>query len=64
LCLIFRIKESLVAFLSGLMIFLWVFMLHIPRAVGMPKDHGELTAVFEALAFSGILFILAAIRKK
>ncbi|MHA4809691.1 hypothetical protein ACX0G9_16375, partial [Flavitalea flava] len=25
LCLIFRIKESLVAFLSGLMIFLWVF---------------------------------------
>jgi uncharacterized membrane protein len=51
----------LAALLSGVMIFLWVFMLHIPRAVaGVGSRANETTAVFEALAFSGLAFIYAA----
>lgn len=51
----------LAAALSGLMIFLWVVMLHIPRAVAAPaaQSRNEWTAVFEALAISGIAFVLA-----
>jgi uncharacterized membrane protein len=45
---------------TGLMIFLWVILLHIPRAVANLHDSNETTAVFEALAFSGIAFVLAA----
>jgi uncharacterized membrane protein YphA (DoxX/SURF4 family) len=47
--------------LTGLMIFLWVVLLHIPRALAA-ADAGrrnEWTAVFEALAMSGIAFVLA-----
>jgi len=51
----------LAAALSGLMIFLWVVMLHIPRALAAldPQRRNETTAVFEALAISGIAFVLA-----
>ena len=47
--------------LSGLMIALWVVMLHVPRALTAAAGQGrnEWTAVFEALAFSGIAFVLA-----
>jgi uncharacterized membrane protein len=48
--------------LSGLMIFVWVLILHIPRAVAM-RNSNETTAVFEALAFSGVAFILAVAPK-
>jgi uncharacterized membrane protein len=46
--------------LTGLMIFLWLLVLHIPRAVADPTGlHGnEVSSVFEALAFSGLGFIL------
>lgn len=51
----------LAALLSGLMIFLWVFMLHVPRAMsGLHDVRNEWTAVFEALAFSGLAFLFAA----
>jgi len=49
--------------LSGLMIFLWFVMLHIPRALAASdaaSRRNEWTAVFEALAMSGIAFVLAA----
>ena len=48
--------------LSGLMIFLWFVMLHIPRALAAPdaaSRRNEWTAVFEALAMSGIALIVA-----
>jgi uncharacterized membrane protein YphA (DoxX/SURF4 family) len=54
----------LAAALSGLMIFLWVLLLHIPRALGAPdaaQVQNEWTAVFEALAFSGIAFMLTRV---
>jgi hypothetical protein len=57
----------LAAFLTGVMIFTWVIVLHIPRYAG-PPYHGnnvnELTAVFEALAFSGIAFMLAGLGRR
>jgi uncharacterized membrane protein len=51
----------LAAALSGLMIFLWVVILHIPRALAASaaQSRNEWTAVFEALAISGIAFVLA-----
>jgi uncharacterized membrane protein len=49
--------------LSGLMIFMWVWLVHIPRAMSDLSNSNETTAVFEALAFSGVAFILAATRK-
>jgi uncharacterized membrane protein len=50
------------AALTGLMIFTWAVILHIPRAVTMTtmRDPNEATAVFEALAFSGVAFMVAA----
>jgi len=48
--------------LSGLMIFLWVVLLHVPRALAAAPgaaSRNEWTAVFEALAMSGIAFVLA-----
>ena len=50
----------LAATLTGVMIFLWVPMLHIPRALADLHNANETTAVFEALAMSGIAFMIAA----
>jgi uncharacterized membrane protein len=45
--------------LSGVMIFLWVFMVHIPRALAATEGStNETTAVFEAVAMSGIAFLV------
>jgi uncharacterized membrane protein len=46
------------ALLSGVMIFLWVPMLHLPRAVGM-RNADELAGVFEALAIAGVCWLAA-----
>lgn len=58
--MIARVKARLAATLLGGMIFVWVLVLHIPRAVADPFGAigNEVTSVFEALAFSGIAFIL------
>jgi uncharacterized membrane protein YphA (DoxX/SURF4 family) len=59
--IIFNIKLRLVGILTGFMIFSWFLILHIPRAVAMPElaNGNEVTSVFQALAFSGIAFVLA-----
>jgi uncharacterized membrane protein len=51
----------LAAFFSGLMIFLWFWIIHIPRTFTSVSDG---IAVFEALAFSGIAFVLAGFLSK
>ena len=63
--LITKIKISLVSLLMGIMIFIWLLVLHIPRAIAMPDlDNGnELTSVFQALAFSGVGAIFSYIHK-
>jgi uncharacterized membrane protein len=47
------------ALLTGVMIFLWVVLLHIPRALADLHNANETTAVFEALAFAGVAFLIA-----
>jgi uncharacterized membrane protein len=51
----------LAGLLTGLMIFSWVFLVHIPRAIRM-QNTNELTAVFEALAMTGIAWLAARTR--
>ena len=48
--------------LTGIMIFSWVFLVHLPRAIQFfgAQSGNETTALFEALAFSGMAFIIAA----
>lgn len=52
------------AALTGLMILLWFFLLHIPRASYAPHDYLEWMGVFESFTFSGILFTLAGLCSK
>lgn len=61
--MILRIQPRMASLLLGIMIFLWFILLHIPRAIADPHTGkgNEWTSVFEALAFSGIAFILAAL---
>jgi uncharacterized membrane protein len=49
----------LAAALSAIMIFLWVVLLHIPRALANLHDANETTAVFEALAMTGVAILIA-----
>jgi uncharacterized membrane protein len=58
--MIVRVKAPLAATLLGTMLLTWVAILHIPRAIADPYSGvgGEWTSVFEALAESGIAFIL------
>jgi uncharacterized membrane protein len=55
--------RRLAAALLGTMIFLWLLMLHIPRAVADPigLKANECVSVLEALSFSGFAMVLAAI---
>lgn len=62
LAILLNIKRRPAAALLGLMIFLWLIILHIPRAIADPHsgNGNEWTSVFEALAFSGIAFLIAS----
>jgi hypothetical protein len=53
--IVLEIRVRRVAFLLSLMLFLWVILLHIPRAIADPyiANGNEITSVLEALAFSG-----------
>jgi len=49
----------LAALMVGIMIFLWVVLLHIPRALAGVNVAAETSGVFEALALSGVALILS-----
>jgi len=61
--IMFNIKIRLIGLLLGTMLFIWFIILHIPRAIADPNgaQGNEVTSVFEALAFSGIAFVLAGL---
>ncbi len=59
--LIFKQTRRYAAALSGLMIFLWFLLLHIPRAISTPDVYEEWMGVGESLSFSGILLLLAGL---
>jgi uncharacterized membrane protein len=60
LAFIINFKVNIISILTGIMLFLWLIVLHIPRAVTIDtsKDPNEIVSVFECLAFSGIAFLL------
>ena len=59
--IILKVKLRLMAGLLGTMIFMWVIILHIPKAIAFPIDNqtGEVTSAFLALAYCGIAFVIA-----
>jgi uncharacterized membrane protein len=59
--LLVKQTRSWAAALTGLMILLWFFLLHIPRASYAPHDYSEWMGVCESFTFSGILFTLAGL---
>jgi uncharacterized membrane protein len=60
--ILWRPTARLAATLSALMIFLWVLLLHIPRALAGPDHAFEMAGVYEALALSGVALLVAATR--
>ena len=64
--IVLKIKVGLFAFLLGLMIFLWVILLHIPLVVAAaPADMGDqITSAIIALAYSGVAFVIAGVANK
>jgi uncharacterized membrane protein YphA (DoxX/SURF4 family) len=69
-CIVLKIQLKWSALLLGLMIFLWLLVLHIPRAVADPNglNGNEISSVFEAFGFSGTCYLMAcgygAIKKR
>jgi len=61
LAIILKIELRRVAFLLATMIFMWVIVLHIPRAVAAPfgAESNEVISVFEAVNFTGIAILIA-----
>lgn len=62
--MLFRPTARLAAWLSAGMIFSWVILLHVPRALADLNNANEATAVFEALAMSGIALLLANVTER
>jgi uncharacterized membrane protein len=64
--IILKIKRKRIAMLTSIMLFLWLVLLHIPRAIAEPyvAKGNEITSVFEALAFSGIALGIAVMPKR
>jgi uncharacterized membrane protein len=58
--LVTGIAARLAATLSGLMYFLWVLTLHLPRCLGKLYDGDEWTSMLVALALGGSAWIMAA----
>ncbi len=56
-----QITKRLAASLTAIMIFLWVILLHIPRAFADLHNSNEMTAVFEALAMTAIAILIATL---
>ena len=62
LAIIIDFRVRLFASLLAVMIFLWMILLHIPRAIADPHslNGNETTSVFESFAYPGIALVLAA----
>jgi uncharacterized membrane protein len=66
LAILLKIKSMPAATLLGIMIFIWVIILHIPRVVVSPVGYmgSEVTSALIALVYSGIAFVIAGTTKK
>jgi uncharacterized membrane protein YphA (DoxX/SURF4 family) len=61
IAIILKIREGVIAFLLSAMLFLWIILLHIPRAVTDPTvaRGNEIASVFDALAFCGTAWVIS-----
>lgn len=59
--LVIPLTARLAAVVTGTMIFAWVVVLHLPRAMADVHNANETTAMFEALALAGVAWLLAAL---
>jgi uncharacterized membrane protein len=59
--MLLNIRTRLAATLLGIMIFIWILLLHIPKSCSAPlaDNAGEVTSGFLALAYCGTAFIIA-----
>jgi len=59
LAILIKFKPKIISLLLAIMLFLWLVVLHIPRAVVAPVTDraNEWTSVFECLAFSGMALL-------
>ena len=66
IAILLKIKMRLAAVLLGAMIFIWVIILHLPKAIAAPIEDkgGEVTSGFLALAYCGIAFVIAGEAKR
>jgi uncharacterized membrane protein YphA (DoxX/SURF4 family) len=62
LAIVLRIKPKIAALLLGIIILVWLIILHIPRAIADPFSNmaNEPVSAFSALAFIGIAFVIAS----
>jgi len=58
-----RVMLRIAGVLLGMMFFLWVIVLHVPRVAGSPRNGDEVTSLLVALAMSGVGFALASGRE-
>jgi hypothetical protein len=56
-----NIRARLVAISTGLLLLLWVLILHIPKLALNPRNGGEWTSASETLALGGAAWVLAGI---
>ena len=63
IAILLNIRRRLAATLLGIMIFIWVVILHIPNALSAPlaSNEGEVTSAFLALAYCGTAFAIARV---
>jgi uncharacterized membrane protein len=61
IAILLRIRVRLFAMLLGSMIFIWVVILHVPKALaaGFAYGGGEISSLFLALAYCGTAFVIA-----
>jgi uncharacterized membrane protein len=64
LSIIFKKNAQLAATLLGIMIFLFVVLIHIPRVVANPRDRIAWAVALRDLSFSGAAFALAGAQSK
>ncbi|QHT68812.1 DoxX family membrane protein [Rhodocytophaga rosea] len=64
--IILSIRQGAIALLLSIMLFLWVILLHMPRAIAEPlaARGNEVSSAFDALAFSGIALVIATRKVK
>lgn len=60
IAVLFRKKFKMFIVLTGIMIFIWFIVIHIPRAIADPyvMNGNEIASALQALGFTGIAFML------